>query len=239
MLGTLMRDALDNLPDPHKAVAERCEMHRSDLSRFLAGKRTISDADLAVLADICGFRSRKERNILLELNRNRRQPEWWLGPSGQEVHDKAETILESLSRDVTVFAPFEIPRELHTESRPQPRFERELGNGVCRTYYIGLPALQRLKLSTKAAQEQARLLFWLTSVLTIRLVIAPEIGSPFRVLDLVESRTIVKLGNRGIGELYLESPSDVRYYKRLMGGISTMADNEDESRVRLAQIADP
>ncbi|WP_253840162.1 Scr1 family TA system antitoxin-like transcriptional regulator [Actinokineospora globicatena] len=237
----MIREALDKLSDTHQVVAERCDLHRSDLSRFLAGKRSISEPDLVTLAGVCGFRSRKERAMLVGLHRDREKLEWWLGPADKDLQDKADVYLEDSSCTVVSYAPHEIPPELRTDCHPGPgRVERNLGQGPHRTYYLGLPALRRLGLTTSVAQEQARLLFWLEAspLVTIRVVPDPGTVAPFRLFDLVEGRKLVKVDLSGMG-MVLESLGDVRHHQKLIKEIDAAAINEEQTRLLLARIADP
>ncbi|MGH3721603.1 MAG: helix-turn-helix domain-containing protein [Pseudonocardiaceae bacterium] len=265
-LGEGLRKAMEGAKLTGQQTAKLLGVSPSMISMLLAGKRGITEVDVAAFLGVCRATG-PERERLLALCREQDTPGWFQ-QHGSRLPKQLRTLIEHEDKAVTisVFEAIFVPGLLQTgeyaravigcnvnvppgevEGRMAARLARQSLFGRDRpaafTFYLHECALRTPVGGPAVMAEQLHHLVRISTRSSVTLRVVPfalgahaAMTGAFRLMEFTQFKPVVYLESE-TSSLFLELPEEIQAYQRILRGLAGTALSEGQSRQLIAAVA--
>lgn len=256
-LGVLLRGRRLRRGLTVEQVAEHLECSPSKISRMETGHRGVTARDVRDLCDLYGITDEAERDRLLGLARESRQPAWW------QSYDLPYSMYVGLEAEATAIGDFQssvVPGLLQTAEYARAGhlgafpllspedIERRIEAKLTRQQLLAKPGgpafsavldeavLHRLTGGAKVMRGQLDKLLQVSGLPNITIQVIPfsfgahpGVESNFSILELPPPSPGVVFVEGLVGSIYLEKPDDLDRYQKIFARLKEIALSPQDS----------
>lgn len=263
-LGVLLRSRRLQLGLTVEQVAEHLECSTSKVSRMETGHRGVTSRDVRDLCDLYQVTDQAERDRLMELARESRQPAWWqsydlpysmyvgLEAEATAIGDFQSSVVPGLLQTpdyaraghlgaFPVLSPEEIDRRIEAKLTRQRLLTRPGGPTI--SAVLDEAVLHRLTGGAAVMRAQLGKLLEVTKLPNITIQVIPftvgahpGVESNFSILELPPPSPGVVFVEGLVGSIYLEKPDDLDRYHKIFARLKEIALSPQDSFDLIARL---